>query len=154
MRIILSFALLTLLSANTYAQTPQISRIDVIEYGIYRAEATKRTDTPGTAGGYVVSVTNITNIQVTRTVPARLGVKFGFRYNVVGMPNGVTVPVTIVDKFPEQGLRKPGSTETFYQEKYGVTRTIGKASPITALIAIGKLSPASGPLRFGIRAAS
>ncbi len=110
------------------AQTPRIDRIDVVEYGIYRTETTKRTETPGTAGGYVRTLTNIRNSEVTSTIPARPGVRFGFRYNVVGAPDGTQVPVTIVDKFPKQGLRKPGSAESFYREEYVAQKTIGRES--------------------------
>ena len=38
------------------------------------------------------------------------------------------VPITIVDKFPKQGLHKPGSAETFYREEYVATKTIGRES--------------------------
>ncbi len=65
---------------------------------------------------------------MTRTIPARPGVRFGFRYNVVGAPDGTQVPVTIVDKFPKQGLRKPGSAESFYREEYVAQKTIGRES--------------------------
>jgi hypothetical protein len=73
---------------------------------MYQTETTKRTETPGTAGGYVRTLTSIRNSEVTRTIPARPGVRFGFRYNVVGAPDGAQVPISIVDKFPERGLRK------------------------------------------------
>jgi hypothetical protein len=128
MRTVLAFALVSFVAFGAPAQTARVDRIDVVEYGIYQTEATKRTDTPSTAGGYVKSLTNIRNSEVTRTIPARPGVRFGFRYNVIGAPNGVQIPITVVDKFPEQGLRKPGSTETFYREEYVVTKTIGKES--------------------------
>jgi Domain of unknown function (DUF3859) len=128
MRMGVAFVLLSLAPVGAQAQTPRIDRIDVVEYGIYRTETTKRTETPGTAGGFVRTLTNIRNSEVTRTVPARPGVRFGFRYNVVGAPDGTQVPVTIVDKFPKQGLHKPGSADAFYREEYVAQKTIGKES--------------------------
>jgi hypothetical protein len=73
MRLVSSFAVLLLLPFSAHAQTARVDRIDVVEYGIYRAETTKQTATPGTAGGYVRTLTNIKNSEVTRTIPARRG---------------------------------------------------------------------------------
>src|SRR5260370_35855354 len=128
MRTGVAFALLSLASVGAHAQTARVDRIEVVEYGIYRTETTKRTEAPGTAGGYVRTLTDIRNSEVTRTVPARPGGRFGVRYNVIGASDGAQVPITIVDKFPKQGLRKPGSAETFYREEYVATNTTGQAS--------------------------
>src|SRR5712691_8843920 len=87
MRAAFTFALAVLVSVGAHAQTARVDRIEVVEYGIYRTETTKRTETPGTAGGYVRTLTNIRNSEVTRTVPARPGVRFWFRYNVIGAPD-------------------------------------------------------------------
>jgi hypothetical protein len=128
MRLVSSFAVLLLLPFSAHAQTARVDRIDVVEYGIYRAETTKQTATPGTAGGYVRTLTNIKNSEVTRTIPARRGVRFGFRFNVIGAPNGAQVPITKITKVPEPGLRKPGSAKVVYRDEYVSTRTIGQES--------------------------
>jgi hypothetical protein len=128
MRTGVAFMLLSLASVGAHGQTARVDRIEVVEYGIYRTATTKRTEAPGTAGGYVRTLANIRNSEVTRIVPARPGVRFGFRYNVIGAPDGAQVPITIVDKFPKQGLRKPDSAETFYREEYVATKTIGQES--------------------------
>jgi uncharacterized protein DUF3859 len=126
MRMGLAFVLLSLAPVGAQAQTARVDRIEVVEYGIYQTETTKRTETPGTAGGFVRTLTNIRNSEVTRTVPTRPGVRFGFRYKLVGAPDGAQVPITIVDKFPKQGLHKPGSAEAFFREEYVAQRTIGE----------------------------
>jgi hypothetical protein len=84
----------------------------------------RRALPPDTSG----RLTDIRNSEVSRTVPARPRVRFGFRYHVAGAPDGAQVPITIVDKFLKQGLRKPGSAETFYREEYVATKTIGQES--------------------------
>jgi hypothetical protein len=128
MRVILSVAVLLFLALDAHAQTARVDRVDVVEYGIYAAEKTKQTDTPGVVAGHTSTVTNIRNKEVTRSVPARREVRFGFRYNVIGAPTGAQVSMTVVHKFPKQGLRRPGAAETVYREEYTTSKTIGEES--------------------------
>ena len=125
MRVILSVAVLLFASIPVHAQTARVDRVDVVDYGIYQTEMTKQTSTPGVVAGTVRTLTNIKNSEVTRTIPAQPGVRFGFRYNVIGAPNGAQVSMTVVHRFPKQGLRRPGTAETVYREEYVAAKTIG-----------------------------
>src|SRR5262249_12633895 len=127
MRLVLSFALMLSVPLGAHAQTARVDRVDVFEYGIYQAEKTKQTDA-GVVAGHLNTVENIQNKEVTRNVPARSGVRFGFRYKVIGEPDGAQVSMTVVHKFPKQGLRRPGTAETVYREEYVTTKMIGKES--------------------------
>src|ERR1700730_17771452 len=113
------------LFASCSANAQSIDAIEVIEYGLFKSEITERADAPSVATGKFSRVTDFTNVEVTRTIPALLGVEFGFRYKILGAPNGADVPLTIVDRFPEQGFHKPDASETFYQEEYVETQPIG-----------------------------
>jgi hypothetical protein len=69
MRMGVAFAPLALATVGMRAHTARSDRTDVVEWGIYRTETTKRTETPGTAGEYVRTLANIRNSEVSRTVP-------------------------------------------------------------------------------------
>jgi hypothetical protein len=107
-RFTLAIALVGLLITPCQAQEVRVDRIDVIEYGLYTAQATS-TDT---AFKPVVDAKLETT---TRTIPAQVGTKFGFRYVVVGAPAGEDVELTGV-------VIKPGKPAY----KYPAVRSIGE----------------------------
>jgi hypothetical protein len=114
------------ISAQAQAQTGQVTFIDVPEYGLYTAEVEHiGTDSSGIAQQ---GLGNIVHETTTRTVPARLGVHFGFRYRIVGAPNGAPVEVTKVTTFPPAGVLKPGTAEPTRGDRYSFTRRIGETS--------------------------
>ena len=56
----------------------------------------------------------------TSTVPARVGIRFGTRFRVVGTPANQTTKLRSVWRFPEPGLRKP-QTGTLYRQSIADT---------------------------------
>lgn len=114
------------LSVN--AQTVNIDRIQIFEWGIYQAETTQKTSAPGTASGQLNTITNIQNIEQTTTIPARMGLRFGFRFNVIGAPQGATAQVRMVTIFPKPGLYNPDRQLTFDHNEYMSEKTIGRDS--------------------------
>jgi hypothetical protein len=126
-----------------HAQT--IQNIELTEYGIYTTEAAASTAAPGTATGKIDQVSNIKLVQSTTTIPARVGVEFGFRYRIVGQPAAAPPPqagttilgiqlgtpppprpepqvnLKYVTHIPKPGMRNPETgnvtlTNIFYQE--------------------------------------
>src|SRR5271165_442340 len=79
MKLVLSLLLFAFSGGTAYAQTPHVDRIDVPEYGIYTANMDSKVPAPGTATGTRNVVGNVQHEATTRTVPAQLGVHFGFR---------------------------------------------------------------------------
>jgi uncharacterized protein DUF3859 len=126
-RIRLSLLLVTFLSVNAYAQGPQVERIDVVEYGIYAANKRSVVSAPNTATGSRHLLNGIRHVESTRTVPARLGVRFGFRYTVVGAPAGTPVALHIVTIFPPPGLQNPATRQIKAQSEYDIQTTIGNS---------------------------
>lgn len=113
-------------ASSAYAQKAQVSRIDVTEYGLYTADITKKQQSPTGVSHNIVN--NIRHAVTTRTVPAQLGVHFGFRYRIVGKPTGAPVTLTKVTIFPPGGLHKPGVATPILQNKYDLARKIGQTS--------------------------
>jgi hypothetical protein len=119
----LLFLLLTATSAS--AQVPQVERIDVVEYGIYTANAESRQSMPGSVAGNLTIEKDIRLLQTTRSVPARRGVEFGFRYVAIGAPVGVAVPFHMVTIFPSPGLKNPRQTADHDRNEFDRTKMIG-----------------------------
>jgi hypothetical protein len=143
MRGILAAWLLCMSLAVAHAQALQ--SIEVTEYGLYATDTANSSAAPGTATGKIDQVSNIKLVQSTTTVPARLGVEFGFRYKIIGQPAAAPAPqagatilgmqfgtqpatppsaaVTLkyVTHIPKPGMRNPETgnvtlTNVFYQE--------------------------------------
>jgi hypothetical protein len=128
-RLVLSIVLLTLSPMGTHAQTPRIDHVDITEYGLYTASAKGRpVAAPGTATGTVTPLSNMRHTVTTRTVPAQLGVRFGFGYTVVGEHLGTQVSIHSVTIFPSPGLSDPSSSQRKTHSEYDWATTIGEES--------------------------
>jgi hypothetical protein len=125
MRIVSSLLLLLLVSTGAYAQTPQVDRIDVLEYGIYTLNTETTLSAPNTASGIRGTANNILHTQTTQTIPAQLGVRFGFLYKVVGVPTGMVVPLHLVTIFPFPGLLNQATQHYKSQEEFDENKAIG-----------------------------
>ncbi|HEY7991493.1 MAG TPA: DUF3859 domain-containing protein [Stellaceae bacterium] len=122
MKIVTSLLLLLFVSASAYAQTPQIERIDTVEYGIYTADKTScKRDAEGIQR---CGRSNLRHAETTSTVPAQLGVEFGLRYRVVGNPNGAPVQIKRIWRLPTPGFRQPGKAAIHHLERVDDT-TVG-----------------------------
>jgi Domain of unknown function (DUF3859) len=128
MRLLLPLLLSLLVSTGAYAQTPQVDRIDVVEYGIYTGNTQGMQAAPGTATGTVSTISDIQHAATTRTVPAQQGVRFGFRFVVVGAPAGAIVPLHMVTIFPPPGLTNPATQQPKAQSEYDTSAAIGTTS--------------------------
>jgi len=121
MRALLTLLLLVGISSAAGAQT--IQRIDITEVGIYGAKTTGVKAAPGTAAGVTHDLGDIHLVQATTTIPARLGVRFGFHYKIVGRAGAVSVKM--VTLIPEPGIRNPNTGNTNIRDEYLTDRTVG-----------------------------
>jgi hypothetical protein len=103
------------------AQGPRLDRIDVLDHGLYR---TVRAGTGPTPQGAAVVVRGVEHVRSTTQIPASQDVQFGFRYRVVGDPNGGQLPLRLITRFPPPGLRDPRSGLTSSTEEL-VMATVG-----------------------------
>jgi len=126
MRIAITLFLLFLLAFATGdvgAQALQVDRIEVVEYGIYTVSLVHaERDAKGILQS---SLSNIQHVETTRMVPAKIGVRFGFRFVVVGTPKDAKVTLRKITHFPPGGLQPPGSKEALSRSETTMTRTIG-----------------------------
>ena len=125
MRLLFSALLLLIGAIATHAQVPQIERIDIQKSGIYQGDVVAKIELKDSPIGTVDILKNPTIVEETTTVAAKVGVRFGTQYLVVGTPKGAGVPLKFVIVFPEQGLRQPGTPEPIYQNDYVANRKIG-----------------------------
>lgn len=114
-----------LMVANAFGQTPQVERIDVIEYGLFAPDRMScQRDSRGVQRcGWI-------NTKTTQTVPAEIGLAFGARVRVIGAPNGSEVTLNRDWLYPKAGQHPPAPNPAAYRMDRTFTATIGD----TALI--------------------
>ena len=96
-------ALMVLLATETIrAQTLQ--RIEIFQWGIY--EVNRRVAPPSVPPEEIeqlLDTSDFTHVRTTRTIPARIGTEFCFRFRTIG-DLAVRAPVRIVTTFPPSGI--------------------------------------------------
>lgn len=118
--------LLTITGAR--AGEVRVDRVDILEKGVFALETGEQTQDPGTPTGEITAVTTARLLDATETIPARVGTEFGFRYVVVGEPDGTEVALDIVNLYPAPGLSPPGGEAPLRRSDYRRTRKIGEAA--------------------------
>jgi Domain of unknown function (DUF3859) len=158
------------------ARAQAVQAVEITEFGIYTTDNPTSSAAPGTASGRIDEVSNIKLVQSTATIPARVGVEFGFRYKIVGQPGAAPPPqagssilgiqltapppppipsvnLKYVTRIPKPGMRNPETgnvtlTNVFYQE-----HEIGEELyRLYRLTNVGRSCRAPGRWRFGQRA--
>ena len=87
-------------------------KCNVIASGTYTTTSEQRVDAPGTPTGQsrIVSLDNTRFTSASHTVPARLGIRFGVRFSVSGLPASADVNLRKIVSFPP--MSKPDGTVT------------------------------------------
>jgi hypothetical protein len=124
MRTVFAATLMAALAAGPGARADEIERIDILEFGIYTATL-ERTENADTAAGVVNIMTNVKLVRRTDAVTARLGVRFGIEYMLVGKPAGELAVIDWVTRFPERGLTN-AKGERFQKNELSRTTPIGE----------------------------
>jgi hypothetical protein len=123
----LSFILLVLTAVGD-AQAQHIDRVEIVEWGIFQHDRVAEAASPNTATGTINLLDNVRLQQATTTVPALVGMKFGFRIRVVGSPEGAIVSLKCVTRFPVQGLTNPAKGKTFSVSEFSSDAVVGELS--------------------------
>jgi hypothetical protein len=108
-RLCVSFALTLCFLGTAYAQKVTIERIDVIDPGIYTAEVTQVKRDSDQASGEVFYAKVAKLVEKTTTVEAKIGVGFGFKFNVVGQSPDGRANLRSVTIYPQPGVRNPNT---------------------------------------------
>jgi Domain of unknown function (DUF3859) len=127
MRILLTFSLLLLLMAPSFAASkPQIDRVEVVSAGVFKSKIARKVASPGSATGTREVIASEKLLRRTTEIKARLGDEFGFRYRIVGKPKSAKVSVKIVTIYPGEGLRNPKADKPTQREELNEDRPIGR----------------------------
>jgi hypothetical protein len=125
LRLLASSLLLLVLPAAPDARAQQVDRVEIVEWGIFQHEQMGVTPAPLAATGKTNLVTNVRIQQVTTTIPALVGMKFGFRFTVVGSPAGALVNLKCITRFPSQGIANPHTGKRFSTSEFHSTAITG-----------------------------
>jgi hypothetical protein len=120
------FALAFLMPIVSSAKAQQVTSIDIVEYGLYTADRVKAQR--AASGVLQATIGNIRHAATTTTVPAQIGVRFGFRYRVNGLPAGQKVQLRKVTVYPAGGARPPNSTQPLQKNETALAPTIGETT--------------------------
>ena len=125
MRVAPTLLLLLFAAASAFAQTAQLDRVDIDEFGIYSGTTESAISDPSATAGKIERAEKLRLVTSTRSVPAEKGVRFGFHFKVVGTPSGAVVPLRMVTIFPGGGLRNPATGQRQPQNEYVAGVAIG-----------------------------
>jgi hypothetical protein len=109
----------------------------ITEVGIY--EAVVKTDTTNSAGLKLQELADAKLLKTTTNVPARLGVRFGFRYEILGAPSNAPIKVSMVAKHPP--IKNPVTGKTTISDSYQYGSWIGKTFTCNSLDTESELVP-------------
>jgi hypothetical protein len=94
----------------------------ITEFGIYQARVL--TDETNATGVKLQGLDEFKLPKSTTNVPARIGIRFGFRYEILGTPTNAPITLTMVGKHPPIKNEATGKTET--KDTYRLSSWIGK----------------------------
>lgn len=84
----------------------EVSSIKIVEAGRYTARTVKD---PVPGGSAPQRLESIRLLESTTVIPATKGIRFGFRYLIVGAARGQKIELAMVTVFPLPGQRPPGN---------------------------------------------
>ena len=105
-----------------------VTSAKILEAGIYSAQVVAAKT--NASGVQLQTLDELTLLQSTTNIPARLGVRFGFRYRIVGSPPDVPITLTLVGTHPPM-TNSTGKVQTTFG--YPLKSWIGQAYVSNAL---------------------
>jgi hypothetical protein len=107
--------------------TPQVTGVEIVEYGIYKVNVREKT-APGKPGVTTSNeVVGMVLLEQTDRIPAVLDKAFGFRFVVQGTPKGQAVKMTFRNTFPSP-IKDAGTGQPRSSEEAVFTEEIGEES--------------------------
>jgi len=124
MKIVYQFFIICMLPLSLFGQDEvHITGAKITEVGIYAAQIL--TDSTNATGVKLQGLDEFKLLKSTTNVPARIGIRFGFRYEILGMPANAPIILTMVGKHPPLKNSVTGNLETtdVYQLKSWIGKT-------------------------------
>jgi hypothetical protein len=109
-----------------YAQGLEVQRLDITDFGIYALDREISGRNP--QGISLGTATNVAHTATQRTVPAQIGATFGFRYRIVGKPEGAIIPLKKVIIYPAPGLQTQTSSSRVRKVEFKHEARIGETN--------------------------
>jgi hypothetical protein len=107
------------------AMAADVTAIEIVESGLYRARTTGQIPAPLAVNGQTHTVVDIEFYSPTTKVPARQGIRFGTRFRVAGAPADQQVVLRSVWRIPEPGIQNPETGIVYRQSVAEFTTTTG-----------------------------
>ena len=107
------------------------ARVDdgkVIRRGIYELGKVKAIDDPSISTGHRTEATSVKFKEHRQRIEVKDGTVFGLDLMVNGRPRGQRIPVRVIWRYPDPGLRNPDSGKTKFKDEYNDTVTLGTES--------------------------
>jgi hypothetical protein len=117
MRILLA-ALLAIAGITAAQAQVSVERADVVRRGLYTIGKFDAIKDDAISTGQRTSANKITFKSSTARITAKDGVVFGLDVFIHGAPKGSTIPMRVVWRYPEPGLRNPGTGKVKIRDEY------------------------------------
>ena len=118
------------LVANSYASDPStpvtVTSVQIGPVGLYTCEVV--SSRPDPTGGTSRTERDCRLTEETSTIAAKIGLRFGCSYKVLGSPQGATIDTVKRWRFPNPGIKNPETGETLFERDYGGRAVIGGGS--------------------------
>ncbi len=98
------------------AQTPQVTSLEVTEFGEYSLEV-QSTDFTSEKGTPQRTVTGLKLLQQTRVMHLRKDLHFGFRFTLVGSPKDAAVELRMITNYPQPGAKPPDAAAPILRDE-------------------------------------
>ena len=108
--------ILMMVCGSSLVQAQEISGIDVYEFGTYMAAGPAYEQPASRQGIRMEAHESYVHIETTRTIVARVGARFGFRYHTKGTSLAGSAPLIMVWKFPAPGIAGGDPSKMIRQE--------------------------------------
>lgn len=126
------------LSFSLFGQEPaKVTSAKITEVGIYEAKVL--TDQTNAAGVKLQGLDEFKLLKSTTNIPARIGVRYGFRYEILGSPKNAPIVLTMVGKHPPMKNSTTGRVGTV--DTYQLTSWVGKTYTSDSLEEKAELVP-------------
>jgi hypothetical protein len=103
---ILAACILPLCAHAQFSNT--IAGAKITQVGIFKARAVNQASVQ--SGWKADGADNVSWVQSTTNIPARVGIQFGFRYNIIGSPTNTPLALQVVHVQPQFRDPKTGAT--------------------------------------------
>lgn len=107
------------------AAAADVSTLAVVEVGLFRARTTGHIPAPQAVEERTNVLGDVVFYSLTSKVPARLGIRFGTRFRVLGAPANQSVTLRSIWRIPEPGIVNPETGTHYRQSVADATTSIG-----------------------------